>query len=31
MDVTRIFTLHRTEGPSGISGTGIVTDGVVFP
>jgi hypothetical protein len=28
---SRIFTLNRSEDPSGISGTGTVADGVVFP
>lgn len=27
----RIFQLHRDHDVSGISGTGIVADGVVFP
>jgi len=31
MSEVRIFLLIRTEDVSGISGTGIVADGVVFP
>ena len=27
----RVFRLERTEDVSGISGTGVVADGVVFP
>lgn len=31
MSVPRLFQLHRNEDVTGVSGTGVVADGVVWP